>query len=52
MTLLQVFNPATNVLIGTLPSTGKGNFSVTVKPVALRKSSLGGSATTTVVTRR
>jgi len=51
--VLQVFNTSTNVLIGTLPSTGRGSFGVSPAPTNITvKSSLGGSASAAVVTRR
>jgi hypothetical protein len=51
--VLQVFNTATNALIGTLPSTGKGSFRISPAPANITvKSSLGGSATAAVVTRQ
>ena len=51
--VLQVFNTSTNVLIGTLPSTGRGSFRVSPAPTNITvKSSLGGSASAAVVTRR
>ena len=47
--VLTVYNTSTNVLIGTLPSTGKGNFRVTANPLNITiKSSLGGSASAAV----
>jgi hypothetical protein len=51
--VLQVFNTATNALIGTLPATGKGSFRISPAPTNITvKSSLGGSATAAVVTRQ
>jgi hypothetical protein len=51
--VLQVFNTATNALIGTLPSTGKGSFRISPAPANITvTSSLGGSATAAVVTRQ
>jgi hypothetical protein len=51
--VLQIFNTATNVLIGTLPSTGKGSYRVSPNPGNITvKSSLGGSASAAVVTGR
>lgn len=49
---LTVYNTATNVLIGTLPSTGKGAFRVSPAPTNITvKSSLGGSASANVTVR-
>jgi hypothetical protein len=51
--VLQVFDTATNALIGTLPATGKGTFRVSPAPTNITvKSSLGGSASAAVVKRR
>ena len=51
--VLQVFDTSTNVLIGTLPSSGKGSFRVSPAPTNITvKSSLGGSASAAVVIRR
>ena len=50
---LQVFNTATNALIGTLPASGRGKFRISPNPDNITvKSSLGGSASADVVTRR
>lgn len=47
--VLQVYNTATDTLIGTLPTTGRGNFRVSTNPGTITvKSSLGGSATSSV----
>jgi hypothetical protein len=47
--VLTVYNTATNAVIGTLPSTGKGIFRVNSNPGNITvKSSLGGSASATV----
>jgi hypothetical protein len=51
--VLQVFNTSTNVLIGTLPSSGKGTFTINPAPANITvKSSLGGSASAAVVIGR
>ena len=51
--VLQVFNTTTNVLIGTLPASGKGSFRISPAPTNITvKSSLGGSASAAVVIRR
>ncbi len=51
--VLQVFNTATNVLIGTLPSSGRGNFTLSANPGNITvKSSLGGSASMAVRAKR
>jgi hypothetical protein len=49
---LTVYNTATNALIGTLPSTGRGKFRVTSNPGNITvKSSLGGAASADVTAR-
>jgi hypothetical protein len=49
---LTVYNTATNAVIGTLPSTGKGKFQVSSNPGNITvKSSLGGSASANVTVR-
>ena len=50
---LKVYVTSTNQLIGTLASNGRGTFSVASNPGQITvKSSGGGSATATVVTKR
>jgi hypothetical protein len=47
--VLTVYNTATNALIGTLPSTGRGSFRVSSNPGNITvRSSLGGSASANV----
>ena len=49
---LTVYNTATNAVIGTLPSSGKGKFRVSSNPGNITvKSSLGGSASANVIAR-
>ena len=49
---LTVYNTATNAVIGTLPSTGKGKFRVSTNPGNITvKSSLGGSASANATVR-
>jgi Bacterial Ig domain len=47
--VLEVYNTATGALIGTIPTTGRGNFRVSTNPGTITvKSSLGGSADSSV----
>ena len=49
---LTVYNTASNAVIGTLPSTGKGKFRVSSNPGNITvKSSLGGSASANATVR-